>query len=333
MITEKKIVISEFRNLVHKDFEAMNQLIQTKLSSNVELIAQISHHIINSGGKRLRPLLVLLTTGACEPLGGTPILGHHISLAAIIEFLHTATLLHDDVVDTSTQRRGKKTANAIWGNQASILVGDYLYSRAFQMMSDLNNMHIIRVLSDATNLIAAGEVMQLMHCKNPDAHEQKYMEIIELKTAKLFEVSCQLGAIATMCSGTIEHAMAKFGLYFGIAYQIIDDVLDFSASPEELGKNLGDDLAEGKPTLPLIYAMNNGNNSEKTLIQNAILNCEIKQLDVILEIIYKTAALDYAKKLAEKYIDSALKELIDIPDSSYRNALIELAHFAVERKS
>lgn len=329
MITQT-IQISDLKKLVQTDFAKMNELISKKLHSNVELIAQISHHILNSGGKRLRPLLVLLATHACSATPKIPINDQHIVLATIIEFLHTATLLHDDVVDVSNLRRGKKTANSIWGNQASILVGDFLYSRAFQMMSDLSNLHVIEVLSNATNLIASGEVMQLMHCKNPDAEEKNYMKIIELKTAKLFEVSAQLGAIANNSSENVEFAMAKFGLHFGIAYQLIDDVLDFNSSTEELGKNLGDDLAEGKPTLPLIYAMNKGNQTQKTLIREAILNCELKNLDLVLQTIHETGALNYVQNLAEQQIDIALQHLT-IFDSIYRDALVDLAHFAIIR--
>lgn len=322
-----KTNIQAVRDLVKTDFEAVNTLIQQRLYSPILLIQEISKHIIQSGGKRLRPLLVLLAARALNCQNE-----NHLELAAVIEFLHTATLLHDDVVDDSKLRRGKKTANAQWGNEASILVGDFLYSRAFQMMTSLQNLRVVEVLADATNQISSGEVLQLMNRNNVNANEENYFEIITLKTAKLFEVSAQLGAIAATSNEAGITAMTKYGLHFGIAYQLIDDILDFSADPEELGKNLGDDLAEGKPTLPLIYALKNGNAKQKEIIHQAILHGGLSQLDIILQAIHDTHALDYARKLAQQQINLAIAVLENIPKSPYHEALITLAHFAVERE-
>lgn len=320
------IQIQAIRDLVQDDFALVNQLIHKRLYSDISLVQQISQHIITSGGKRLRPLLVLLSARALNYSGV-----EHAELATIIEFIHTATLLHDDVVDESSLRRGRNTANTIWGNKPSILVGDFLYSRAFQMMANLKNMRVIEILADATNLMVEGEVLQLMNRNNPNTTEQHYMEVIRLKTAKLFEVACQLGAIITKVSLEQEYALANYGLHLGLAYQLIDDILDFSADKNALGKNLGDDLAEGKPTLPLIYAMRNGNSKQAEIIRTAIMQGGLEQLDVILETIHATHALEYAKNLAAKQIDLAIQALNVIANSTFRTALIDLAHFAIQR--
>lgn len=325
---DERTLIQSIRNLVKEDVEAVDQLIHKRLSSDIELIQQISQHIINSGGKRLRPLLVLLTARALNYAGH-----EHTELATIIEFIHTATLLHDDVVDESHLRRGRQTANDIWGNKPSILIGDFLYSRAFQMMANLKNMRVIEVLADATNLMVEGEVLQLMNRNNPNAEEHHYMEVIRLKTAKLFEVACQLGAIVNGSPIEQEFAMATFGLHFGMAYQIVDDVLDFSAEKEILGKNLGDDLAEGKPTLPLIYAMRQGNVKQRNIISQAVLQGGLENLDAVLAAIDETCALDYAKALAKQQINLAINALEKVPASVCRDAMIDLANFIVERQS
>ena len=247
---QKTDALQFIRDLISEDFQSVNRLIQTSLSSEVVLIDQLSHYIISSGGKRLRPILVLLSAKTAGYTGK-----NHIDMAAIIEFIHTATLLHDDVVDASELRRGRETANAIWGNEASVLVGDFLYSRAFQMMVNVNNMRVMQILSDATNTIAEGEVMQLLHCHDPDITEAQYKRVIYCKTAKLFEAGCQLGAVLSGVDAKTEQLYIDFGKHLGNAFQIIDDSLDYTGNTEEIGKNIGDDLAEGKPTLPLIYAM------------------------------------------------------------------------------
>lgn len=327
MVTERSL-IHDLRELVKQDFDSVNSLIVKSLFSDIPLIQQISQHIIHSGGKRLRPLLVLLSAKSLHYPAQ-----RHIDLACIIEFLHTATLLHDDVVDRSELRRGRQTANHIWGNEASILVGDFLYSRAFQMMADLTNLKVISVLADATNKIASGEVLQLMHRNNPRTMEENYMRVIHLKTAKLFEVSAQLGAIIANASPAQEQALTDFGGYFGITYQLIDDILDFNADHTELGKNIGDDLAEGKPTLPLIYALQHSTGPQQALINEAILKGGIGQIDSIMAIIKSTGALEYTYDKAKQYLDFAIQQLQHLPDSPYRQALYELAHFALTRKS
>lgn len=322
------ISIQAIRDLVKADFDAVNQLIAKRLYSKVNLIQEIAEHIIHSGGKRLRPLLVLLCARALNYSGR-----NHIELAAVIEFIHTATLLHDDVVDASMLRRGLQTANAIWGNDASILVGDFLYSRSFQMMANLQNMRVMEVLADATNQIAEGEVLQLMNRHNLDADEAIYMEVIRCKTAKLFEAATQLGAIAANAISEQELALATYGLHLGIAYQLIDDVLDYTAATAELGKNLGDDLAEGKPTLPLIYALQHGTAQQAKLIRDAILNGGLANLTDILEIMETTGAFAYARQKAQYQADLAIASLSIIPESPFRSALKELAQFAIERRA
>jgi len=315
------------QELAQDDMLAVNQLIQEQVASDVALINQLGFYIVNSGGKRLRPLLTVISARA---LGIQT--QDHISLAAIIEFIHTATLLHDDVVDESTMRRGRETANELFGNQASVLVGDFLYSRAFQMMVNLQRMRVMDILSDATNRIAQGEVMQLMNCNDPDTTEERYLDVIYSKTARLFEAATQLAAVLTEQPNSVEVAMQNYGKHLGTAFQLIDDVLDYDADAATMGKNVGDDLAEGKPTLPLLYAMWNTDESNADLIRTAIENGDgMQHLAKIQTIIGATGALKYTRQLAEKEADLAIDCLADIPESAYKQALVALAHTAVER--
>lgn len=307
---------------------AVDRLIQESLRSDVLLVSQVSEYIVSSGGKRLRPLIVLLAARALGYQGS-----HHVNAAAIIEFIHTATLLHDDVVDHSDRRRGRDTANTVFGNQASVLVGDFLYSRAFQMMVAIDNMPVMRILADATNTIAAGEVMQLMNVHDPDVTEESYLQIIYRKTARLFEAGAQIAAVLTRRDPGDETAMIAYGRHLGCAFQLVDDALDYDASPDELGKNLGDDLAEGKPTLPLIYAMQNGTKPERELIRSAVENEGIDKLDQIQAIIESTGALQYTAARAQEAADLAIRALSGIPDSDYKEAMIAIADFAVKRRS
>lgn len=320
----------DFGAIQHLMSDTMKQVdteILRELSSDVALINQIGFHIINSGGKRLRPMLVALS--ACA-------LGYkdkqHITLAAVIEFIHTATLLHDDVVDESDLRRGKDTANAIWGNAASVLVGDFLYSRSFEMMVSVNSMRVMDVLSHTTNAIAEGEVLQLLNINNPDTSEAQYIEVIRRKTAKLFEAATQLGAILTNQDQQIEQAVASYGLHLGNAFQIMDDMLDYTANPDELGKNLGDDLAEGKPTLPLIHAMANGSEAQSNVIRNTIKEGDRDAYPAILDIIVQTGSLEYTADFAKIEAEKAINSLRVIPNSAYKEAMKELALFSIERR-
>jgi len=305
---------------------AVNRLIREALHSEVALIDQLGHYIVNSGGKRLRPLLVLLAARACGYQGRA-----HIDLAAIIEFIHTATLLHDDVVDASELRRGRETANAIWGNEASVLVGDFLYSRAFQMMVQVGSMRVMEIMADATNTIAEGEVMQLLNCHDPDTTEARYLQVIYCKTAKLFEAGTQLGAVLAQLAPERERAMAAFGRHLGNAFQLIDDVLDYSADPSETGKNIGDDLAEGKPTLPLIHAMAHGTPEQAAVIRDAIEQGGRDRMQAVSEAVESTGAIAYTAQLARAEADRALAALDDLPPSVYREALAALTAFAIER--
>jgi octaprenyl-diphosphate synthase len=318
--------IQDVLDLIADDKQAVDRLIQARLASNVVLIDQISHYIINSGGKRLRPVLVLLAARALGYQGP-----HHIDLAAVIEFIHTATLLHDDVVDASELRRGRQSANAVFGNEASVLVGDFLYSRAFQMMVGVGSMRVMQILSDATNTIAEGEVLQLLNCHDPDTTEQRYMDVIHYKTAKLFEAASQLGAVLAGRPEDEEQAMARYGMHLGTAFQLVDDVLDYSASSEQLGKNIGDDLAEGKPTLPLIYAMRHGSPEQSALIRHAIENGGRENMAEITAAIESTGAIAYTSRSARQEADRALAELANFPDSPYKQALAALAEFSVAR--
>jgi len=314
--------------LARADMQAVDRLISKSLDSDVALVSQVSQYIVTSGGKRLRPLLVLLAARALGYEGE-----QHVRSAAIIEFIHTATLLHDDVVDSSARRRGRETANTVFGNQASVLVGDFLYSRAFQMMVDIDSMRVMQILADATNTIAAGEVMQLMNVHDPDTTEEAYRQVIYRKTARLFEAGAQIAAVLADRDPGDEAALIIYGQNLGAAFQLIDDALDYNASAEELGKNLGDDLAEGKATLPLIYAMQKGSAADKALIRNAILEGGLSQLEKITAIIESTGALQYTAARAQEAADTAISALSDVPDSEYKQALIAVADFSVQRRS
>ncbi|MCC6922425.1 MAG: octaprenyl diphosphate synthase [Nitrosomonas sp.] len=318
--------IEHIRRFIAQDMGVVDEVIRQKLHSHVALIRQVSEYIINSGGKRLRPALVVLSAGSFGYTGQ-----HHFTLAAVVEFIHTATLLHDDVVDESEMRRNKETANALFGNAASVLVGDFLYSRAFQMMVEVDNMRVMQVLADATNTIAEGEVLQLLNCRDPDVNEENYLRVIRFKTAKLFEAASRLGAILGNASPEHEKAMAIYGMHLGTAFQLIDDVLDYSGDHQDTGKNLGDDLAEGKPTLPLIHAIRTGNAEQADLIREAIKNGGIDDLKPVLEIIHTTGALDYTKKCALGEIEIALSAIACLPDSEYKRCLTQLADFSVTR--
>lgn len=328
---EKSLVLPSFDDvteLAREDMQAVDALIKASLESDVMLVSQVSQYIVMSGGKRLRPLLVLLAARALGYDGE-----QHVRSAAIIEFIHTATLLHDDVVDGSDRRRGRDTANTVFGNQASVLVGDFLYSRAFQMMVDIDSMRVMQILADATNTIAAGEVMQLMNVHDPDTTEDAYRQVIYRKTARLFEAGAQIAAVLADRDPGDEAAMVSYGKNLGAAFQLIDDALDYNASADELGKNIGDDLAEGKPTLPLIYAMQEGSAAERDLIRQAIIDGGLDQLDEITQIIEATGALQYTADRAQEAADTAIAALQDIPDSDYKKALIAVVEFAVQRRS
>ncbi len=318
----------EVKVLTDADMRAVDETIRQSLTSDVVLVSEVSQYIVTSGGKRLRPLLVLL---AARALGysGT----QQIHAAAIIEFIHTATLLHDDVVDSSARRRGKDTANTVFGNQASVLVGDFLYSRAFQMMVDIGRMRVMQILADATNTIAAGEVMQLMNMHDPDVNEAGYRKVIYRKTARLFEAGAQIAAVLADRDPADEAAMVCYGQNLGTAFQLIDDALDYDASPEELGKNLGDDLAEGKPTLPLIYAMENCSDTERKMIRAAIEAGGLDKMDEIHDVIDATGAIRYTTARAQEAADVAINALSGIPESDYKQAMIAIAEFAVSRRS
>jgi octaprenyl-diphosphate synthase len=319
--------LDQIRRLAESDMQAVNSLIQNQVNSDVALINQLGFYIVNSGGKRLRPLITVLAARAV----GIDTNQHH-TLAAIIEFIHTATLLHDDVVDESTMRRGRETANAVFGNQASVLVGDFLYTRSFQMMVSLKRMRVMEILSDATNVIAEGEVLQLMNCNDPDTSEASYMEVIYSKTARLFEAATLLAAVLTDQSAEIEHAMQDYGRFLGTAFQLVDDILDYAADSDEMGKNVGDDLAEGKPTLPLLYAMWHGNAAQQKLIRDAIEhNTGMDHLADILTAMDETGSLVYTKKQALAAADKAIKALSPLPESEFKQALVSLAHISVER--
>ncbi len=306
--------------------QAVNRTIVARLGSDVPLINQLGAYIVHSGGKRLRPVTVLLSARACNHSGDG-----HIPLAAVIEFIHTATLLHDDVVDDSEMRRGRATANEIWGNEASVLVGDFLYSRAFEMMVELGSMRVMEVMAKTTNQIAEGEVMQLINCHSPDTSEAQYMETVRRKTAKLFESAAQLAAVISHQSSAVEQAMARYGLHLGTAFQLIDDVLDYSADSDELGKNIGDDLAEGKPTLPIINAMKRGAPEQRRILREAIERGGLEYIDQVRSAIETTGSLAYTARRARQEAELAQKALAIIPETRYKQALMDLAVFAVER--
>lgn len=312
--------------LIKEDLQAVNDLICKRLQSEVALINQLGHYIVSSGGKRLRPMLLLLSARHFAYAGP-----HHLNLAAVIEFIHTATLLHDDVVDASELRRGQRTANHIWGNEASVLVGDFLYSRAFQMMVEVQNMRVMEILADATNMIAEGEVLQLLHCHEPETTEAKYLQVIRSKTAKLFEAASQLGAVITKQPKEYEQAMACYGMHLGTAFQLIDDVLDYSANREEMGKNVGDDLAEGKPTLPLIYALKKATPTQQQWLWEAIKHGGLEHLSEVMAAIDSTGALHYTMECAKQEANLATAALAPLPLSPYSEALYALAHFSINR--
>ena len=326
--SEITLTFDAVRVLAEADMRSVDELIRRSLQSDVVLVSQVSEYIVTSGGKRLRPLLVLLAARALGYDGR-----HQIHAAAIVEFIHTATLLHDDVVDSSARRRGRDTANTVFGNQASVLVGDFLYSRAFQMMVDMGRMRVMKILADATNTIAAGEVMQLMNMHDPDVTEASYRKVIYRKTARLFEAGAQIAAILADRDPGDESTMVCYGQNLGTAFQLIDDALDYDATPEELGKNLGDDLAEGKPTLPLIYAMEKCTDSERKMIRAAIEAGGLDKMDEIHDVIESTGALQYTVARAQEAADVAINALSGIPDSDYKQAMITIAEFAVRRRS
>ena len=305
---------------------AVDATIRRSLQSKVALINTIGEHIIGGGGKRLRPALVLLASGMFGPIGA-----QHHQLAAIIEFIHTATLLHDDVVDESDMRRGKSTANHVFGNAASVLVGDFLYSRAFQMMVQLQNMRVMEVLSEATNTIAEGEVLQLLNIRNADVTEEAYLQVIRYKTAKLFEAASRLGAVMANQSSQDENALARYGMHLGTAFQLVDDVLDLSGDATKIGKSLGDDLAEGKPTLPLLYAMHQSEPAQAAMIRKAIQHGGLEDMPAVLEAVKNTNASEYVLDLAKNEAEWASQAIAHFKDSPYKAALLELAEFAVKR--
>jgi octaprenyl-diphosphate synthase len=319
--------IKNIQALTQNDMTAVNDLIYSQINSDVALINQLGVYIVNAGGKRMRPMLTVLAARAFDYKGE-----EHISIAAIIEFIHTATLLHDDVVDESNMRRGRETANALFGNSASVLVGDFLYTRSFQMMTKLGNMKIMDILSDATNIVAEGEVLQLMNCNDPDTTEESYFDVIYCKTAKLFEAATRLAAVIAGQNQVIEKAMQEYGKYLGTAFQLVDDIMDYTADAKAMGKNIGDDLAEGKPTLPLLYAMQHGNEHQTKLIRDAIEHCNgMDHLDEILAAMKETGSLVYTQKKAEQEADKAINALNVLPESEHKQALISLAHIAANR--
>jgi octaprenyl-diphosphate synthase len=321
------VFLNNFNQLLAVDMAAVDRVIRTRLYSEVVLVNQVAEYIVSSGGKRLRPALVVLSAHAFSYQGTA----HH-DLAAVVEFIHTATLLHDDVVDESGLRRGRETANALFGNAASILVGDFLYSRAFQMMVEVGEMRVMQTLSDATNVIAEGEVLQLLNCNDADVDAENYMRVIHYKTAKLFEAAMRLGAIIAKSTPEEEAAAAKYGMHLGTAFQLIDDVLDYSANEADTGKHLGDDLAEGKPTLPLIYAMQHGTLEQAAVVRGAIEQGDVAKFADVLQIIHATGALEFTRLQAMREVELACLAIADLPDSKYKTCLVELAHFAATRQ-
>ena len=310
------------------DMRQVDAVIQRRLASDVAMIDQIAHYIISAGGKRIRPMLVLLFSSALGFTGP-----ERFELAATVEFIHTATLLHDDVVDESALRRGRQTANALFGNAASVLVGDFVYSRAFQMMVSVNRMRVLEILADATNVIAEGEVLQLMNMHDPDLSVDDYLRVIRFKTAKLFEASARLGAVLSDASAEVEDSCAAYGRALGTSFQLIDDLLDYEGATNELGKNVGDDLREGKPTLPLLLAMERGNPADRDLIRHAIEHGEVARLNEIVDIVRRTGAITATRDAARAEAEKAAGSLAVLPASAYREALLELCARSVERSS
>jgi octaprenyl-diphosphate synthase len=313
---------------VEEEMRALDGLIRERLASDVVLIRQVAEYIVGGGGKRLRPALVFLSAGACGFQGVQA-----RELAAVVEFIHTATLLHDDVVDDSALRRGRHTANAQFGNAAAVLVGDFLYSRAFQMMLGAGSMRVMQVLADATNTIAEGEVLQLMNVHDPEVDEQRYLEVVRRKTAKLFEAAARLGAVLAGAAPQVEEGLAGYGAHLGTAFQVIDDVLDYSGDAESIGKSLGDDLAEGKPTLPLIRIMASGPSAQAALVRQAIVEGGRAQFAQVLAAVRDCGALDYARSAAEREAQAARAALAPLPASKHKDSLLELATFSVARRS
>ena len=320
------LTLEPVQRLIAEEMSAVDRVIRQRLHSDVTLIRQVSEYIISGGGKRLRPAVVLLAAGACGYSGSA-----HYQLAAVVEFIHTATLLHDDVVDDSELRRGRATANTLFGNPASVLVGDFLYSRAFQLMVEQTNMRVMQVLADATNIIAEGEVLQLLNCHNASVAEEDYLRVIHYKTAKLFEAAGQIGAIISQSTAEVEGSLARYGMHLGTAFQLIDDVLDYSGDHVETGKHLGEDLAEGKPTLPLICAMQRGTSEQARLIRGAIEHGGLQEFQPVLAAIRDTGALDYARRQAMLESQRAMEAVASLPHSAYRDSLLQLAAFADSR--
>ena len=321
------MTINRIKQLVQDDFERVNELIIDKIHSQIGLIDDLSHHIVKSGGKRLRPLLVLLASRACRYEGSD-----HITLATMIEFFHTATLLHDDVVDESTLRRGRETANAIWGSKASILVGDYLLTQSVQLMVSVRNWKIMDLLSATSHQISCGEVKQLINRHNFSLTISDYLEVILSKTAVLFAASASIGGIITNSGDAIEHALYQYGLHLGNAFQLIDDALDYCSDPNTIGKNIGDDLADGKATMPLIFALHHGTATQKDLIESSLQEGSLAHLNEILTAIYETNAIEFTKNYAREQVEIALKALEPLPESSYKTGLKELALFTTARE-
>jgi octaprenyl-diphosphate synthase len=322
----ERMSLEDIKRSVAPDLAQVDRVILDRLASDVALVNQVAKYIVGSGGKRVRPLAVVIAARACGYEAD-----RHAEAATIIELIHTATLLHDDVVDGSKLRRGQDTANSVWGNEASVLVGDFLYSRAFQMMVSLGEMRIMSVMADATNRIAEGEVLQLMNTGDPETTEERYFDVIHRKTARLFEAGTQIAAILAGTGPTVEAAMARYGRHLGIAFQLVDDVLDYRSGPHERGKNLGDDLAEGKPTLPLIHALRNGSEADRILIRQAIEQGGVEEIERVTQAIESTGGLDYTARLARHEADLAIEALADLPASAHKTSLQELANFAVDR--
>ena len=312
--------------LVEPQFDAVTHYILNNLGSNVPLVERIAHYIVESGGKRLRPLLVLLAANACGYKGEK-----HVPLAAVIEFIHTATLLHDDVVDHSELRRGKATANANWGNAPSVLVGDFLYSRAFQIMVEIGRMDVMEVISNATTVIAEGEVLQLLNQRNPDLGEDAYLQVVLGKTAMLFEAATEVGAILADASADDREAMRLYGRHLGIAFQIVDDLLDYLSDAETLGKNVGDDLAEGKTTMPLIHSMRVGSDADKELIRHAIRQGGLEDLTPVIETVQRNGSVDYTREKAIEQVELAKSAIAGLADTSFKETLMQIADIAIER--
>ncbi len=324
--TAPTLTLKTIYQLIADDFTALNSLTTQQLRSQVPLIEEIGHYITAAGGKRLRPLMVLLMANALDYQGD-----EHQELATVIEFIHTATLLHDDVIDKSELRRGQKTANALWGNTESVLVGDFLYSRAFQILAQRNNIPVMKVLANATNALSEGEVQQLLNMHDIKLSETNYLQVVTKKTAKLFEAAASIGAMTALPNPKIQRACADYGLNFGIAYQLIDDLLDYTCGSKKMGKNLGDDLAEGKPTLPLLYAFAQGTPTQQKLMQQTITTGNLQKLPEVISIMQKTGALQYTLEQAKRYAQLAQENIAILEDSLYKDALIFLADFITAR--